>query len=408
MKKRRYLSTVVAIVVLLALAGVAAAFTMINVDGVWGTADTNGADCDRWATGPAGGSTNYDSPTNISNTSTAIQTGSITDWNQIRYGFTGSTDNCRDLTTPVGFGTQSGFGFDGVDDVNEGTGLDNGTPFYLGKFCHFNNPISASNLMAYADLTITVSDLQCPTGATISPAAPNNKLVFSYRFTLDETPNQPPCLYSGTTICPDKVTVGPLSNVANFTCDFGGGTTPAAYTIEILGFIPEATGGTCPGTYNADLVSDEFISDEGNDRCACLWARVKDYKPPTAVDLLSFAATAEKKAVTLTWETATETDNLGFNLYRAEAVDGERTKINLQLIPTNVPPGSPFGGVYSYTDTILKYKQTYFYWLEDLDIYGNAELHGPVEVSPTAKLRNQPPASLNGLGKSPETEGQTR
>jgi hypothetical protein len=104
---------------------------------------------------------------------------------------------------------------------------------------------------------------------------------------------------------------------------------------------------------------------------------------PTAVDLLSFTATGEKKAIVLNWETATELDNVGFNLYRATAVDGERTKLNETLIPTLLPPGSPYGALYEYVDddkALKKGKVTYHYWLEDVDIYGGAGLHGPVSA----------------------------
>jgi len=106
--------------------------------------------------------------------------------------------------------------------------------------------------------------------------------------------------------------------------------------------------------------------------------------PPTAVELLSFEATAAHKTVILTWETASEIDNLGFNLYRATAVDGVRVKINAELIPTEVYPGSPFGAVYTYTDTGLKPKANYFYWLEDVDIYGTTQLSGPIEARATS------------------------
>ena len=106
---------------------------------------------------------------------------------------------------------------------------------------------------------------------------------------------------------------------------------------------------------------------------------------PTAVDLLSFKATGGRRLVTLGWETANEIDNLGFNLYRATAVNGPRTRINAELIPTLVYPGSPYGAVYEYTDTAVKPRATYFYWLEDLDIYGHTDLHGPVSATTTSR-----------------------
>jgi len=432
MKKRRYLSTVVAIVVLLALAGVAAAFTLGNVDGVWSTIDSGGgATDDAWATGPAGGSTNYDSPSSTSGTNPGIQ-GALggTDWNQVRYG---------DGVTS-GFGGQSGFGFDGVNDINEGDGLVATEQFLLGKWCHFNNPIyggtSLPNPLGYVELNIQVDNITCPAEGTISP---DNTMNFGYRFTLDETTNNgentadfcdyedgartyecpytvgtdPLCPFDGGINgngCADEVVIGSTGGTDTFTCDYGGGAT-TEYTIRVTGFVPVTSTSACPATPQA-AVSITYISREAQDSCACLYAVVEE-PTGTAVELLSFGATTEKKTITLSWETATETDNAGFNLYRAEAVDGERIKLNAELIPTNVAPGSPFGAVYSYTDTILKYKQTYFYWLEDLDIYGNAELHGPVEVSPAPKLLiGEPPIKAPPPAKgvpfvSPQVEGSS-
>jgi hypothetical protein len=97
---------------------------------------------------------------------------------------------------------------------------------------------------------------------------------------------------------------------------------------------------------------------------------------PTAIDLLSFDATAAKKAIILSWETGSETDNLGFNLYRATSVDGQKIKLNAELIPTQAPPGSTYGAEYKYRDTTVK-GRTYYYWLEDVDIYGATTLHEP-------------------------------
>jgi hypothetical protein len=100
------------------------------------------------------------------------------------------------------------------------------------------------------------------------------------------------------------------------------------------------------------------------------------------VQLLSFTATADNKSIKLSWETASETDNLGFNLYRATAIDGQRTKLNKELIPSATPPGTNFGAVYEYVDTAIKSKKAtyYYYWLEAMDIYGSTQLFGPEEA----------------------------
>ena len=56
----------------------------VDVDGVWGISDPGtdgeGANCDRWATGPGG------SPSAISDTDPGIQNQATNDKNQIRYG----------------------------------------------------------------------------------------------------------------------------------------------------------------------------------------------------------------------------------------------------------------------------------------------------------------------------------
>lgn len=61
---------------------------------------------------------------------------------------------------------------------------------------------------------------------------------------------------------------------------------------------------------------------------------------PTSVMLGSFWSRPVGRTTQVHWETAQETDNLGSNLYRATSLVGERTTINAELIPTNVPPGT--------------------------------------------------------------------
>ena len=102
---------------------------------------------------------------------------------------------------------------------------------------------------------------------------------------------------------------------------------------------------------------------------------------PTAVDLLDFSATSADGSVTVTWETATEVDNLGFNILRSTSIDGEKMKLNNLMLPTNLPPGSMVGSVYEFTDLdTLETGIYYYYWLEDVDIYGITHINGPVVV----------------------------
>jgi hypothetical protein len=50
-------------------------------------------------------------------------------------------------------------------------------------------------------------------------------------------------------------------------------------------------------------------------------------------------------------------------------------------------PGAAQGAAYSYEDAAVEAGQTYWYWLEDVDLSGATTLHGPVSATvsvPTA------------------------
>jgi hypothetical protein len=116
----------------------------------------------------------------------------------------------------------------------------------------------------------------------------------------------------------------------------------------------------------------------------------------TNIELISFTATGEPGAVRLDWETATETDNVGFHLWRSKTETGTYSRITTALIPSE---GSPTGGsTYGFTDDGLTAGKTYWYKLEDVDIHGSSTFHGPVSATP---LR-QP---LFGCGVTGDADG---
>lgn len=101
---------------------------------------------------------------------------------------------------------------------------------------------------------------------------------------------------------------------------------------------------------------------------------------PLAVRLAGFSAEATAGGqVTLTWETVTEQDNAGFNIYRGESEVGPWVQANAALIPA-AAPGSTEGRSYRWTDSVAQPGTTIWYLLEDLDLSGTATRHGPVSV----------------------------
>jgi hypothetical protein len=102
-----------------------------------------------------------------------------------------------------------------------------------------------------------------------------------------------------------------------------------------------------------------------------------------AIELASFAAQPVAGGVRLEWETGTELDNDGFNLYRATSESGPFARINEALIPAQ--GDAVAGASYTYADS--PGYGTFYYKLEDVDLSGLATLHGPVSVVVSSPFR---------------------
>jgi hypothetical protein len=131
--------------------------------------------------------------------------------------------------------------------------------------------------------------------------------------------------------------------------------------------------------------------DQTNNRFGASVSGFSDFSAgkaaPLAVTLATFGATAQANHILLTWETASELDNRGFNLYRGMSPDGWDRRLNEYLIPSQ-SQGNPGGFFYTWEDHAdLDPGQTYWYWLEAVDLSGATTLHGPVSATvqtPTA------------------------
>jgi len=462
---------------------------------------TEGARCNRWATG------NGNTPNVLSGWDRTVQNLITTDENQVRYGRDAFyTTFWNSLSCQItNFANQSGFGFDGSNGPI--TPVAN-VPFYLGRFTHYNNQVYSTddggdngNAFNTIPLTVTVPVL-CNDGSTPSPAT----FTFTPTFTLDETSNSAgTCDYGSEddVPCPDKVTVSMPTSGGSFTCPDGD------YTVVINGFTTEGLneGEDCDVTYNKNAVSSEFITQEDQDNHACLWASITaptsdiavtkscqsvnqipvtftiittnsgpgaainptlsdtlpdgftydgytsklytngvpanlgtcTYSGPTtdlftcalntplpeqsessaywevvinltavtstqlsntvtvssittdpntsnntstatcgttAVTLLSFDASVIDGKVTLDWETASELNTLGFNLYKSVSADSEKEKLNESLLPSNVMPGTLQGAVYTFTAGDAATGE-YYFWLEEVDVSGGTTFYGP-------------------------------
>jgi hypothetical protein len=100
---------------------------------------------------------------------------------------------------------------------------------------------------------------------------------------------------------------------------------------------------------------------------------------PTAVTVSGFTARSLPGHVVIGWETASEINTVGFNIYRCVGEDGARTRLNEVLIPSQAVGGF-FGASYQFVDASVEPGVTYTYWLEEVDLEGNMTMYESVQV----------------------------
>jgi len=105
------------------------------------------------------------------------------------------------------------------------------------------------------------------------------------------------------------------------------------------------------------------------------------------VELTEFTAVysndnSGNECVMVTWETASETDVLGFNIYRSEQDDISTVgnSINSDLLAATGNSTQP--QQYTFEDLSTSILQPYFYWLEVVNLDCTIGFHGPIQYTP--------------------------
>ncbi len=136
------------------------------------------------------------------------------------------------------------------------------------------------------------------------------------------------------------------------------------------------------GTYNfveGITASIEIVNDTNitfQDDLAVLRCDAVKLTQPTQVKLSAFFIDYETDAVVIHWETASEVDHWGFNIYRDSRDEFDRSrafKVNQELIQGKSP--------YRFFDRSADRITTYYYWLEDISLNGVRTLHGPISAN---------------------------
>ncbi len=105
------------------------------------------------------------------------------------------------------------------------------------------------------------------------------------------------------------------------------------------------------------------------------------------VELTEFSATAGNGAVNLVWTTASETNNAGFEIYRAVNENTGYSKIaSYQDYPELAGQGSSSKAAhYRFTDRQVSMGQIYFYKLADVSYSGERRFSAPIQVQTSGK-----------------------
>ncbi|HQR40657.1 MAG TPA: hypothetical protein PLF26_19910, partial [Blastocatellia bacterium] len=180
-----------------------------------------------------------------------------------------------------------------------------------------------------------------------------------------------------------------LWNPNRITATVSGGVTVNSISSVAPGSLVlniSTVGATVDNTANTITITNP----DGQSRNAAIF----NVFAPAAVKVESFTASAASPSpggggggsdVTIQWTTGFEVDNLGFNLYRV-------TRSGRQLLTPRLIAGSalqsnataqstPGARVYSYTDHPPRGSRGVRYVLEDIDLNGNATVHGPIRIT---------------------------
>ena len=121
---------------------------------------------------------------------------------------------------------------------------------------------------------------------------------------------------------------------------------------------------------------------------------------PLPVTMSSFTAQFINGRPTLYWTTESETNNMGWNLYRSISQNmGQGILVNAGgLIPGQGTTSEPTDYIYTDHNGVTE-NSIYYYWLESVDYGGETEMFGPISLTiPLGGGNNGTPATPDDYG----------
>ncbi len=179
----------------------------------------------------------------------------------------------------------------------------------------------------------------------------------------------------------------------NFTMNF---TYPTGLTGDHVKVMKRISGSSDPweqqgGTYLASDVSGmRTVSVSTEDVSHVYEYTLINYEETLPVELTTFAGVfLADKGVTLNWTSQTESNGLGYNIYRNESSElATAQRMNFSLIQA---ANSSTANSYTYTDNELLNQNTdYYYWLQYVEMDGSFYSFGPAKITVTGNTVENP------------------
>lgn len=104
-------------------------------------------------------------------------------------------------------------------------------------------------------------------------------------------------------------------------------------------------------------------------------------------------------ANTLSWVTASEIDNFGFDVYRSESSDGLFTRVTKTPVPGAGTRDE--SSTYVYTDATIKPDVEYYYYVESISMSGQREKFTPTFKAPIKPSKSARPAAAQVYTQEP-------
>jgi len=194
---------------------------------------------------------------------------------------------------------------------------------------------------------------------------------------------------------PDAGNGQSVSNANILTNDTGTGITLTSVTGSGLpcssfactittahGSVVVQSNGTYVYSPNVDYVgSDSFtyVITDSSGLTATGTVNLTITSNPTLVFLTDFRAYESNGEVFVRWETASERNTLGFDLFRLDPATGEYRPVNSGLLPSMLNPHR--GGVYTLRDKGASAGGTYTYKIVEVENSGSRLTYGPITLS---------------------------